>query len=108
MLTCVGAAFAARMAGSLLQAVGLSELVTYSLEEYERRAVELITAPTRLGELRRQLEAARPSSPLFDTAGYCRNLEAAYEVMWERSQRGEPPAPIAIQAAPLLPQAAHV
>jgi protein O-GlcNAc transferase len=108
LLTCVGEAFAARMAGSLLQAVGLPELVTYSLEEYERRALELVTAPTRLGELRRQLEAARQSSPLFDTAGYCRNLEAAYEVMWERSQRGEPPAPIAIQTAPPLPQAAHV
>ena len=40
VLTCVGEAFAARMAGSLLKTVGLPELITCSLEEYEGKALE--------------------------------------------------------------------
>jgi predicted O-linked N-acetylglucosamine transferase (SPINDLY family) len=99
LLTCVGEAFPSRMAGSLLRTVGLPELLASSLEDYERRALELITAPARLADLRRRLEAARDTSALFDTERYCRHLEAAFQIMWERSQRGEPPA--AIRVAPL-------
>lgn len=98
LLTCMGDAFAARMAGSLLHAVGLSELVTSSLEEYERLALSLITTPARLAEVRSKLETARERSPLFDTERYCRNLEAAFQMMWERSERGEPPAPIRVES----------
>jgi len=99
LLTCAGDAFAARMAGSVLLAAGVPELVTFSREEYERRALELLGAPTRLAELRRRVEAARTSSALFDTERYCRALEAAYEVMWRRSQGGESPAAIRLGAA---------
>jgi protein O-GlcNAc transferase len=97
LLTCAGDAFAARMAGSLLRAVGLPELVTFNLEEYERRALELLAAPAHLAQLRRKLVEARTSSSLFETGRYCRNLEAAYRMMWQKSQRGEPPAPIAVR-----------
>jgi protein O-GlcNAc transferase len=89
LLTCSGESFAGRMAGSLLRAVGLEELVTSDLAEYERRALELMRTPSRLVELRRKLEMARERSPLFNTESYCRNLEGLYQVMWERSQRGE-------------------
>jgi predicted O-linked N-acetylglucosamine transferase (SPINDLY family) len=98
VLTCVGDAFAARMAGSLLTAVGLVELITYSPAEYERAALELVSTPTRLGELRGRLAGNRATHPLFDTARYTRDLEAAYINMWERAERGEPPASFEIRA----------
>ncbi len=98
VLTCVGEAFAARMAGSLLHAIGLSELVTDSLAEYERRALELAREPRRLRALKGRLRANRSHSALFDTRRFCRHLEAAYEQMWRRANRGEPPATFSVPA----------
>ncbi len=91
VLTCAGEAFAARMAGSLLHAIGLPELVTDNLVDYERRALELAHEPRRLRELKDRLLANRSRSPLFDTRRFCRHLEAAYEQMWRRAENGEPP-----------------
>jgi protein O-GlcNAc transferase len=91
LVTCSGAAFAARMAGSLLRAVDLPELVTSSLEDYERVTQALLMEPKRLTQLREKLVAARASSKLFDTALYTRNLEAAYRTMHERTARGDKP-----------------
>ena len=91
VLTCVGQGFAARMAGSLLRAVGLRELVTESLEDYETLALELARRPERLAELKRALVSNRNSHTLFDTDRFRQNLEKAYTVMWQRYQSGEPP-----------------
>jgi predicted O-linked N-acetylglucosamine transferase (SPINDLY family) len=103
LLTCAGDAFASRMAGSLLRAAALPELITFSLEEYEQRALELITTPARLQELRQRTEAARGNSALFQTERYCRNLESAFELMWQRSQRGERPSPITVGSGSVSP-----
>jgi predicted O-linked N-acetylglucosamine transferase (SPINDLY family) len=89
VLTCAGEAFAARMAGSLLNAVGLPELITHDLAEYEALALELATSPARLAEIKTRLAANRLSAPLFDTKLFCRNLESAYQQMWEKSQATE-------------------
>jgi protein O-GlcNAc transferase len=96
LLTCTGESFASRMAGSLLRAVGLPELITHSLEEYETRASDLALHPSKLEALRRRLGDNRPAAPLFDTGRFRRHLEAAYREMWERHQRGEPPAGFAV------------
>lgn len=90
VLTCSGEAFAARMAGSLLQALGLPELITHSLEDYEALALKLTTTPIRRAAIRAKLAERRLTSPLFDTARFCRHLEAAYLGMWERHQSGRP------------------
>jgi predicted O-linked N-acetylglucosamine transferase (SPINDLY family) len=66
LLTCSGRAFASRMAGSLLLAAGLPELITTSLQEYEDVAVRLASEPGRLSALRHRLETGRATSPLFD------------------------------------------
>lgn len=92
LVTCAGEAFAARMAGSLLHALGLPELVTRSLDDYEALTLKLATTPVLLADLRARLWSNRTTSPLFDTKQFCRHLEAAYRSMWERQQRGEPPA----------------
>jgi predicted O-linked N-acetylglucosamine transferase (SPINDLY family) len=92
LLTCAGESFAARMAGSLLHAVGLPELITHDLDEYEALALKLASTPGLLADIRQRLAVNRRSAPLFDTVRFRRNLEAAYETMWQRHRRGEAPA----------------
>jgi predicted O-linked N-acetylglucosamine transferase (SPINDLY family)/predicted SAM-dependent methyltransferase len=75
VLTCMGDAFPARVAGSLLHAVGLPEMVTHSLADYEALAVALIEDPQRLVSLKAKLLANRSTHALFDTPRFCRNLE---------------------------------
>jgi predicted O-linked N-acetylglucosamine transferase (SPINDLY family) len=97
VLTCAGDALAARMAGSLLRAAGLPELVTYSLQEYEQRAFELANEPRRLTELRQRLAENRLRQPLFDTARFCRHLELAFMQMRATAERGLPPKGFAVE-----------
>jgi protein O-GlcNAc transferase len=97
LVTCLGEAFAGRVAASLLKAVGLPELITTSLEEYEALALRLARDPAFLAGIKEKLLRNRDTYPLFDTARFTRHLEAAYTTMWQRSQRGEPPAAFAVE-----------
>ena len=97
VVTCPGEAFASRMAGSLLHAIGLPELVTHSLPDYEALALQLATDKPRLAELRLRLARNRVTHPLFDTDLFRRHIEAAYVTMWEKTQRGEAPATFAVE-----------
>ena len=91
VLTCVGETFASRVAASLLAAVGVPELITRSLAEYEALGLRLARVPGELAELRRRLSRNRDTAPLFDTPRFVRNLEAAYEAMWSiHVARGAP------------------
>jgi predicted O-linked N-acetylglucosamine transferase (SPINDLY family) len=90
-VTCRGETFAARVAASLLEAVGLPELVTASLDDYEALALRLATDAPLRHRLCERLELSRPTCPLFDTDRFRRHLEAAYRTMWERWQRGQSP-----------------
>jgi predicted O-linked N-acetylglucosamine transferase (SPINDLY family) len=83
VLTCSGDTFAGRVAGSLLMAIGLPELITGSLEEYERAALALAQDPQRLAALRQKLAKNRDTSALFDLVKYTGNIEAAYGRMWQ-------------------------
>ncbi|HXF53116.1 MAG TPA: tetratricopeptide repeat protein [Hyphomicrobiaceae bacterium] len=94
VVTCAGRSFASRVAASLLHTVGLPELVTKNFAEYEELAVELAGDPAKLASLKARLAAARTTSPLFDTARFCRDLERAYDLMWERHISGRPPEAI--------------
>jgi predicted O-linked N-acetylglucosamine transferase (SPINDLY family) len=98
VLTCMGQSFASRVAGSLLTAIDLPELITRSQEEYEARAIELATNPTQLQELKAKLERNRLTTPLFDGKLFAKHIEAAYEAMYARSQAGLLPEHIEIQA----------
>jgi predicted O-linked N-acetylglucosamine transferase (SPINDLY family) len=103
LVTCLGTTFAGRVAASLLSAVGLPELVVASPKAYEALAVELATDAARLAAIRDALVQRRMRHPLFDTGRFARHIEAAYVTMWERRQRGEPPAPFAVPALPSAP-----
>jgi predicted O-linked N-acetylglucosamine transferase (SPINDLY family) len=98
VLTCAGEAFASRMAGSLLHALCLPELIAHDLEQYERVGHELLAAPERLAAVRGRLTGGRAEEALFNTQRFCRELEAAYQLMWARYERGEPAGPFAVPA----------
>jgi predicted O-linked N-acetylglucosamine transferase (SPINDLY family) len=91
LLTCRGETFAGRVAASLLENVGLPELITTTLDNYERRAIELATVPQMLAAIRQKLAANRLTTPLFDTALFTGHLEAAYIAMSERYKAGLAP-----------------
>jgi predicted O-linked N-acetylglucosamine transferase (SPINDLY family) len=96
VLTCAGETFASRVAGSMLAAAGLPELITRRLDEYESLALRLVRSAGELAALRARLVAAREIAPLFDTPSYVRHLEAAFLRMDEIRRGGASPRPIAI------------
>jgi len=91
VLTCIGEAFAGRVAASLLHAIHLPELIARNQEEYEELAVELATNEEKLTEIRQKLAANRLTAPLFDTRLFAKHIEAAYQQMHERHLAGLAP-----------------
>ena len=96
VLTLVGETFASRVAGSLLRTLGLPEMITSSLEEYEHLALELANDGQRLSLLRTRLRSQRARSATFDSGRFARNIERAYRTMWEIYARGERPRPFQV------------
>jgi predicted O-linked N-acetylglucosamine transferase (SPINDLY family) len=94
VLTAPGDTFASRVAGSLLTAVGLPELIAGSMESYEALALQFARERERLAALRGKLARNRDAAPLFDTPRFARNLESAYEIMWRQYQSGDGPRAI--------------
>jgi predicted O-linked N-acetylglucosamine transferase (SPINDLY family) len=103
LLTCAGDAFAGRMAGSLLRAARMPELITFDAEEYESKAVLLAHSPQFMGSLRQRLADTRATIPLFDTDRFTRYLEAAYIGMWQRHESGEAPSSFSVADATTAP-----
>jgi predicted O-linked N-acetylglucosamine transferase (SPINDLY family) len=101
VLTCMGEAFASRVAASLLNAIDLPELVTTSQEQYEALAVELATNPERIGQIKQKLERNRLTTPLFDTQLFTTRIEDAYTQMYERYQSDLPPHHIYVASEPV-------
>ena len=100
LVTCRGSTFPGRVAASLLNAVGMGELVTENLADFEALAVALAQDRMRLDALRDKLAQNRGSAPLFDTDLYRRDIETAYKNMWEQAKRGARPQGFAVEAGP--------
>jgi protein O-GlcNAc transferase len=81
VLTCKGQSFAGRVAASLLDAVGLPELVTDSLDAYEAIALDLARDPAKLQAIREKLARNLATAPLFDSEGFRRDIEEAFIIM---------------------------
>jgi len=81
MVTVAGTTFAARVAGSLLRAVGLPELITYDFDAYFACALSLARAPERLAELRARLAESRKTAPFYDAHQFARHIESAFAAM---------------------------
>lgn len=99
VLTCRGNAFPGRMAASLLRAIGLPDLITSNLADYETLALKLATTPDMLADIKSRLARNRSTHPLFDMDRFSRHLESAYVTMYERYQRGESPQSFSVQPA---------
>ena len=84
VLTRSGHSFASRMAGSLLTSMGLPELITFDIETYELRAIELATDPEQFAALRAKTADARKNSPLFDMPRFVRHFEDAISAQVKR------------------------
>ena len=79
VLTCPGRSFASRMAGALLTAVNMGELITHSLTEYEEKAVSLANNAEDYQCIRNRVAKERERSALFDAPSMVRDLENLFE-----------------------------
>lgn len=98
VLTLAGETFVSRVAGSLLRALGLPELITTSHADYQTMALNLARNADLLTDLRTRLEANRQTSGLFNGKQFARNLEKAYASMWERYASGKEPQAFAVSS----------
>jgi len=78
VVTKLGKSFAARVAGSLLSAVGLDELITHTELEYEELILELALNPKKLKKIKHKLNKNKITEPLFDTELYISHIEQSY------------------------------
>lgn len=85
VLTCTGETFSSRVAGSLLTALDLPELITYSLEAYEEKALQLSSDAALLQSIKAKLEANKDKSALFDTTRFTKDLENTYQEIWQKN-----------------------
>ena len=96
VLTQLGKSFAGRVAASLLNAIGMPELITNNQEEYEALAIDLAKNPEKLRALKEKLAKNRLTTPLFNTQLITKQIESAYRQMYERYQAGMPPGNLEI------------
>jgi predicted O-linked N-acetylglucosamine transferase (SPINDLY family) len=96
LITWMGNSYASRLGASLLNAVGLPELITTTKAEYESLAIQLATHPEELKVLKDKLLVNLSTQPLFDTQQFSHSIEEAYIAMYERSQSKREPIDIYI------------
>jgi predicted O-linked N-acetylglucosamine transferase (SPINDLY family) len=96
VVTKVGLGFAARVAGSLLNAVGLPELITETEKDYEALILELATNPKKLSEVKEKLANNRLTQPLFNTELYTKHLENGYQQAYQNYFDGNLPQTIIV------------
>ncbi|GJJ05286.1 hypothetical protein RugamoR64_58240 [Duganella rhizosphaerae] len=105
LLTCAGQTFSSRMAGSLLRAVDLPELITFNFADYEEKAVALANDPQRVAAMKRQLHDHRNTCALFDSPRFVRNMEAVLQQIAKPAapRMAPPPTSLLKAGAPRLP-----
>jgi len=84
LLTCTGQTFASRVAGSLLHALGMDDLITDNLDDYRQKALQLSSDADLLASIKQRLLQSRDSAPLFDTGRFAQDLEHCYQTVWQR------------------------
>ena len=88
LITLIGKSFASRVSASLLSAVGLSQLITHSQDDYEALAIGLALDSSKLILIKNQLSKNRLSTPLFDTPAFAEALEALYVKIYKNYHKG--------------------
>ena len=90
-ITKLGDGFAARVAGSLLTAVGMPELVAKTINDYEALALDLARDPYRLQQMKDRLAVNRKTMPLFNTELFTQHLEGGYQQAYHQYFDGKAP-----------------
>ena len=97
VITVEGKHFASRASSSMLKAAGLPEMVTDSVDQYETLAISLAHRSDELQAIREKLKKNSATKPLFKTIVFTRNLESAYQEMWQRFLEGKQPQVIEVR-----------
>jgi predicted O-linked N-acetylglucosamine transferase (SPINDLY family) len=100
IVTCAGTTFVSRVAGSILRAAGMPDLVASSFDEYEAIILGLASNRAELASLKVRLRENRSKCRLFDASATTRAIESAYERMWEIYRTGQPPQSFAVPSEP--------
>jgi predicted O-linked N-acetylglucosamine transferase (SPINDLY family) len=85
ILTLTGRCFASRMAGALLTAANVPELIAYNIEDYEKKAVALATDTEACQRIRERLEDARNGGVLFDTPRFVSSFEQIMKNIYQQT-----------------------
>ena len=101
VLTTKGTNFASRVSESLLNAIGLPELVAEDIKAYEDMAVQLAGQPERIAQFKETLATNRYIKPLFDAERFTHHLETAFEMMADRARQGLAPDHMDVPALPV-------
>lgn len=88
LISVLGDTFASRVSSSLLNAVGMPELIAGTPQAAADLAIQLANDRTRLSALRTKLAEYRATAPLFDTRRFTRDLERLYEEIWKQQLAG--------------------
>ena len=96
VVTKLGQGFAARVAASLLNAVGLPELITKDEKEYENLILTLASKPRYLAKIKEKLLSNLSTHPLFDTEQYTKHLEDGFQQAYNNYYAGNPPMTIIV------------
>jgi predicted O-linked N-acetylglucosamine transferase (SPINDLY family) len=91
VLTQKGTTFAGRVSASVLDAIGLPELIAVAPQDYIDMAATLAASPEKLSAVRRKLFTNRLTTPLFNVGPFTKNIERAFEEIHARNQEGLPP-----------------
>ena len=97
VITKIGQSYTARMAGSMLNAVGLPELITENEQDYEALILKLATNSDKLADIKKKLARNRLVKPLFDTEQYTKHLEDGYQQAYQNYFDGKIPQTIIVQ-----------
>jgi predicted O-linked N-acetylglucosamine transferase (SPINDLY family) len=100
VLTTRGNTPSSRLGNSILHGAGLDHLVVNDRVEYEARAIELGNSTEKLVALRKDWQAQKPTSPLFDIDRYVEHLEIGYDGIWQHALAGK--APTAMTVPPMV------
>jgi predicted O-linked N-acetylglucosamine transferase (SPINDLY family) len=96
VLTYTGKTFGGRVATSLLLALGANELISDTTSTFTQSAVRIACDPQLLARTKEKVGSLRSTSPLFNTQRFTAHIEATYNAIWERHQRGESPSSFAV------------
>jgi len=84
VVTLVGERHAARMGFSILSALGLTELIAHTPDEYVQICIKLANDINYLQKFRQKIRTQMQASPLMDGATFTHHLETNYQQVWEK------------------------